>query len=113
MAAEQGDAGAQTMLSAMYFFGMGVPEDAAEALKWIRMAAEQGHANAQFNLGWMYANGKGVPLDYVKAENWFGKAADQGHVEAQKNQDKLAFKLYTQVHFPHLSAVDKERNANA
>ena len=31
--------------------GGGVPENAAEAARWLRMAAEQGHAIAQHSLG--------------------------------------------------------------
>ena len=51
--AEQGHAGAQTMLGSMYGEGQGVPQDDQEALKWYRKAAEQGHAGAQVNLGVM------------------------------------------------------------
>ena len=58
--AEQGDAPAQFMLGRMYANGDGVPQDAAEAVRWYRLAAEQGLAEAQFNLGVMYANGQGV-----------------------------------------------------
>ena len=63
LAAEQGDAMAQTNLGWMYDNGEGVPEDDTEAVKWYRKAAEQGYAMAQHNLGWMYANGEGVPED--------------------------------------------------
>ena len=45
MAAEQGDADAQTDLGIMYDNGFGVPQDYAEALKWYRKAAEQGYAD--------------------------------------------------------------------
>ncbi len=33
----------------MYAAGKGVPENDAEAVKWLRKATEQGYANAQFN----------------------------------------------------------------
>jgi TPR repeat protein len=36
--AEQGDAEAQTILGAMYFSGVGIPEDGVEAVKWFRKA---------------------------------------------------------------------------
>lgn len=39
--AEQGEAGAQTILGAMYENGKGVPEYYVEAVKWYRLAAEQ------------------------------------------------------------------------
>ncbi len=40
--AEQGDADAQNRVGWMYSKGKGVPQDYAEALKWLRLAAEQG-----------------------------------------------------------------------
>ena len=43
--AEQGDARVQGVLGAMYFEGVGVPQDYAEALKWLSLAAEQGVTN--------------------------------------------------------------------
>jgi TPR repeat protein len=39
--AEQGDAEAQYYLGLMYDRGQGVPQDHAEAVKWLRRAAEQ------------------------------------------------------------------------
>ena len=69
--AEQGNAAAQFNLGVMYATGEGVPEDAAEAVRWYRLAAEQGDATAQFNLGVMYANGKGVPEDAAEAVRWY------------------------------------------
>src|SRR5262245_56139273 len=49
--AEQGNATAQASLGAMYALGQGVPQDAAEAVRWYRKAAVQGLAEAQFLLG--------------------------------------------------------------
>ena len=65
----------------MYANGEGVPEDDAEAVRWLRLAADQGHADAQHNLGWMYANGEGVPEDDAEAARWYRLAADQGHAD--------------------------------
>ena len=81
--AEQGDAGAQLRLGAMYHQGEGVPQDFAEAAKWYRQAAEQGDAGAQFRLGAMYDQGQGVPQDYVEAAKWYRQAAEQGDAGAQ------------------------------
>ena len=67
----------------MYVDGEGVPEDAAEAVRWLRMAAEQGNALAQSRLGFMYANGHGVPADDAEGVRWMRLAAEQGDVEAQ------------------------------
>jgi hypothetical protein len=84
-AAEQGDATAQAKMGRAYFLGLGVPKDAAEALKWYRKAAEQGEPNAQVTLGFMYEKGQGVAQDYSEALGWYHKAAEQGNAIAQYN----------------------------
>ena len=93
MAAEQGDADAQTDLGIMYDNGFGVPQDYAAALKWYRKAAEQGYAEAQHNLGDMYANSYGVTQDYVQAHMWFNLAAAQDNETARENRDIVAKKM--------------------
>jgi uncharacterized protein len=82
-AAEQGDAKSQLALGSNFYYGKGVFQDFAEAMKWYRKAADQGEAKAQYNLGDMYANGTGVVRDYAEALKWYRKAADQGNVKAQ------------------------------
>ena len=77
LAAEQGEALAQSSLGVMYHEGRGVPQDYAEAIEWIQLAAEQGHAAAQYNLGVMYSRGRGVPRDDVQALMWFSLAASR------------------------------------
>ena len=47
---EQGNVDAQLNLGDIYARGDGVPENLAEAVKWLCLAAEQGHADAQFSL---------------------------------------------------------------
>ena len=83
--AEQGDADAQFILGLMYRIGEGVPEDDAEAARWIRRAAEQGDADAQFALGRMYRIGEGVLQDDAEAVRWYRRAAAQGNASAQFN----------------------------
>jgi hypothetical protein len=82
-AADQGDARAQYSLGFMYYFGEGIPQDYAEAVRWYRLAAEQGLAGAQYNLRDMYDNGKGVPQDDAEAVRWYRLAAEQGDAGAQ------------------------------
>ena len=60
-AAEQGDALAQAALGIMYYYGLEVPQDYAEAARWYRMAADQGDADAQLLLGIMYSEGTSRP----------------------------------------------------
>jgi TPR repeat protein len=67
----------------MYLNGQGVPQDYAEALKWLRLAANQGFAEAQDGLGRMYEHGQGVPKDDAEAAKWIRLAANQGDAGAQ------------------------------
>ena len=84
--AESGDAVAQYDLGVMYANGLGVPEDDAEAVRWLRLAAGQGYAAAQFTLGLWYDHGVGgVPQDDIEAVRWYRLAADQGDAGAQSN----------------------------
>ena len=59
LAAEQGNAIAQSRVGVAYATGQGVAQDESEAVKWFRLAAEQGHAEARINLRLMNA----LPLD--------------------------------------------------
>ena len=68
---------------------MGVPESAAEAVRWYREAAEQGHASAQCSLAGMYEQGEGVPQSFAEAERWYRRAAAQGDAEAAEALDAL------------------------
>jgi len=81
--AAPGDAADQYNLGIRYARGQGVPQDYAEAVKWIRKAAEQGYTKAQCSLGFSYHKGQGVPTDYIEAAKWYRMAADQGDSEAQ------------------------------
>ena len=75
--AEAGDADAQFNLGASYDDGRGVPQDAAEAVRWFRLAADQGDAVAQNLLGTMYRNGEDVPQDDVLAHMWYSLSASR------------------------------------
>jgi TPR repeat protein len=83
MAADQGNAHAQTNLGIMYATGQIVPKNFAEAVRLWRMAADQGVAEAQRNLGIIYENGQGVPQSDAEAVRWYRMAADQGLPTAQ------------------------------
>jgi TPR repeat protein len=80
LAAEEGDAQAQTTLGYFYSSGRGVAKSDAEATKWFRRAAEQGDDEAQFNLAGAYLFGLGVRQDYIEAHKWAhlaSRAADE------------------------------------
>jgi len=82
-AAEDGDAGAQCNLGRCYDAGRGVPQNAAEAVKWYRRAAEQGNPRAEGYLGACYFFGQGVERNSQLAARWITKAAKGGDLGAQ------------------------------
>ena len=84
-AAEKGDMVAQRLLANAYLTGEGVPQDNAEAVRWLRLAAEQRDAAAQYVMGILYDEGRGVPRDLREAVKWYELAAQQGLPDAQFN----------------------------
>jgi hypothetical protein len=84
--ADQGSRLAQYVLGVMYQLGEIVPQDYAEAAKWVQHAADQDLTIAQFVLGEMYAVGHGVPKDDVRAHMWLSLSETRAaHIEgAQK-----------------------------
>ena len=93
IAAERGDAKAQTELGLAYDMGRGVDRNTSEAVRWYRKAAEQGYAEAQYQLGkalhWNRRMGEGVETDTVDAAQWYCRAAEQGHFHAQNALARL------------------------
>jgi len=83
VAADEGDASAQSRLGYHYANGLEVDRDYGQAILWYGKAAEQGDASAQSGLGYLYANGLGIDRDYGQAILWYGKAAEQGDASAQ------------------------------
>ena len=88
-AADQGNAGGQAFLGAMYKNGQGVPQNSAEAVRWYRLAAGQGHAEAQHYLGSMHNAGRGVLRNYVEAYKWYALSAAQGDTKAGIDRDEV------------------------
>ena len=95
-AAKQGHVEAQVGLGLLYYHGLGVDKDYAEAMRWYRLAAEQGHHNAQVQLGVMYYYGVhyyGLPSDYVRAYMWLSLTASRGHELSRNMLDELKKRL--------------------
>ena len=91
--AASGKLPAQLSLGGLYFDGLGVPQDYAQAASWYRKAAEQGNDGAQYKLGVLYCYGLGVPQDYTQAAAWWRKATEQADAVAQDGQGAAAFML--------------------
>lgn len=82
-AADQNDAEALRVLSALSSQGRGVDQSEKEAYKYMRRAADLGSPEAQYELANMLANGRGMPRDTGAALIWARKAAEQGNINAQ------------------------------
>ncbi|MBF0410166.1 MAG: sel1 repeat family protein [Candidatus Riflebacteria bacterium] len=78
--AKDGNLVAQIRLGVMYYRGLGVKKDHAEALKWLMLAAQQGRAEAQYLVGEILFEPQtsNVKASRSEAFVWYNKAADQG-----------------------------------
>jgi TPR repeat protein len=92
LAADQGNANAQSNLGVCYKNGTGVTKDEREAVRWYRLAADQGKAAAQFNLGVCYADGTGVSKDERESVRWYRLAADQGDEDTRRAIERIGRK---------------------
>jgi uncharacterized protein len=81
MAAEAGDAKAQTDLGELYEREQAV-QNLEEALHWYRKAAET-YGPAMAELAHLHATGTGVPQDYDEAAKWYRKAVERDGYSGQ------------------------------
>ncbi len=110
--ARAGDPLAQNVTGIAYKCGIGVKQDHAASVKWLRMAAKQGEADAQFNLGRLYASevdgvykkARAVPANDVEALKWYQRSAEQGHTQAQVKLGQLYAKGNNEVPRDHIQA---------
>ena len=91
--AQKGHPDAQVALAQMYRFGIGVPQDDAEAFAWFLRAGKGGHAEAQTVLGFLHAYGVGTEEDTFQAYFWFSLAATQANPAVAASRDKMARSL--------------------
>ena len=82
--AKKGNAISQNLLGDCYFYGEGVPQNYAMALKWYKRAAEQDFMDAQWNLGYCYSCGFGIEKNMKEARKWFRKAKTKIENEINK-----------------------------
>lgn len=82
-AAQAGYYNGATVYASMLLLGQGVPEDGAEALRWLEFAVDGGHAEAKSLLGMALATGKaGVKRDVARATKLLKECAQQGDLTA-------------------------------
>jgi len=86
--AEDGNTDAQFQMAKRYQTGTGVPQNPAEAFKWMQKAAQgnqtpgSGSIDAVYELGLMYASGQGVETNKTKALSLLLEAANAAHPDA-------------------------------
>lgn len=92
MAADQGNAYAQTSLGVYYRDGgNGFPQDYKIAALWFRKGADQGNSQAIFSLAELYQNGRGVDQNYRLAAEWYRKDAEHGRSGSANNLGLLYY----------------------
>ncbi len=83
MAADEGHAGAYTLIGPLYRDGRGVLQDGPEAVRHYTRGAELGQCAAQLSLARMYHIGGTLGRDEAQAERWYREAAMRGYPWAQ------------------------------
>jgi TPR repeat protein len=78
-AASQGHVNAPGKIGVMYFLGLGVQADQAEALRWYRLGAQRGDEDAQFSLATILNGSK----QHKEAFHWWVIIAQRGNITAQ------------------------------
>lgn len=84
-AALAGDAGAEYEIGLRYLDGRGIPQNTAEAVRWLERAAAAGVVPAQFRLGGLYEKGVGVKKNLETARKLYVAAAEKGNAKAMHN----------------------------
>jgi TPR repeat protein len=80
--AKKGDPMAEAQIGWSYHLGLGVTQNQAEAVRWLREAADQGNAYPRWPRQCVLPRA-GRPKDYGQAFSWFNKAAEQGDAFAE------------------------------
>ncbi|WP_156612612.1 caspase family protein [Paramagnetospirillum marisnigri] len=97
LGAELGDADAQMLLAGLYRDGQGMPQNHAEAERWLRRAALQGQPEAQLVLAESLMRETRGPRDVAQAYVWASLAAarlrDGLHRRAVTRRDDIARRL--------------------
>jgi len=82
---QRGIAVSQSQLGYLYFYGLGVKTNIAEAVRLYKLAAEQNDDWSLSELGYLYGQGIGVEKNNKEAVRYLLLAADQGNDNAQSN----------------------------
>ncbi|MBB5612967.1 MULTISPECIES: tetratricopeptide repeat protein [unclassified Janthinobacterium] len=75
-AAEAGDARAQAWLAYHYLFGITLPLDKVEGLRWLRLAADKGNPGARNQLARWYERSDNPERDLIQARSLYRQAQE-------------------------------------
>lgn len=90
-----GDPDGQYSLARLYLEGNGVPKDARQAARWLKLAAGKGHHQAQAILGNLLVSGDGVPRQAGLGLMWLTLARDATATESDAaNKDAWINELH-------------------
>jgi uncharacterized protein len=90
-AAELGSLPAMSILGSMYLLGRGVPENGAEAERWVKQAVEGGYEGAISILGMAYATGSAkIRVDIPLARQLLTQAAEKGDQQSARMLEMMA-----------------------
>jgi hypothetical protein len=109
-AAANGNLDAIWSLASAYEFGVEVPRDPQEALRWLRLGAAAGSTLCQRDLGERLDPASGNCLgegDAAEAEHWYHVAIEGGNLDAAAPLGRLLLKLGREAEalpFLHLAA---------
>ena len=82
-AADDGYLPAQTQLGVLFQQGLGIPADAAKAVRCWVWASKKGNADASYRLGMAARHGVGIRQDQREAARYLSKAAADRHTNAE------------------------------
>jgi TPR repeat protein len=75
--AQQEEPASEGLLASLYYQGLGVPQNYAEAFKWASKSAAQGNDFGEDQLSLIYATGNGAEANSAVARYWFQRARTQ------------------------------------
>ncbi len=81
--AAAGDPTVQNQVAAMYYTGLGTPQDFSKAAEWFKKSAATGNADGQYCLGKLYFHGQGVLQNFEEAAKLLTDAGLAGKGGAQ------------------------------
>ncbi|MDD7515602.1 hypothetical protein [Ruminococcus flavefaciens] len=82
--AQNGDNDACFNLGEHFFYGRGVKQDYAKAVKWYILSSDRGDCSSQKKLADCYYLGQGTDRNVAKAAYRYQQAAEQGDYDSQK-----------------------------